>query len=107
MAISVLSKTAPTPFMGGQQGMFIQFFNCAFSTTDLTGTVPSGLRKVLYRSGFAFLDEAGPDEVINYGNTNNGDGSPVLGTGQTLALTRGAISPLTGLKFSFFIVGYV
>lgn len=107
MAISVLSKTPPLPLAGGQQGMFIQYFNCAFSTTDLTGTVPSGMRKVLYRSGFAFLDEAGTDEVINYANTNNADGSPVLGTGQTLSINRGAISPLSGLKFSFHILGYV
>lgn len=107
MAISVLKKSAPAPFIGGQSGMFIQFFNCAFSTTDLTGTIPSGMRKVLFRSAFAFLDNAGTDEVINWGNTNNPDGTPVLGTGETLEIDRGAISPLSGLKFSFFIVGFV
>ena len=107
MAITILSKSPPLPVVGGQQGMFVQFFNCAFSTTDLTGTVPVGMRKVLYRSGFAFLDDAGTDEVINYSNTNNADGSPVLGTGQTLTISRGAISPLTGLKFGFHIYGYV
>ncbi len=107
MAISVLSKTSPAPFMGGQAGMFIQFFNCAFSTTDLTGTVPSGMRKVLYRSDFSFLDEGGSDEVIAYANTNNTDGTPVLGTGQTLSISRGAMAPTSALKFGFFIVGYV
>lgn len=107
MAISVLSKTPPLPYAGGQLGMYVQHFTCAFSTTDLTGTVPVGMRKVLYRSAFAFLDNAGTDEVINYGNTNNGDGSPVLGTGQTLTIDRGAIAPLTGLKFGFSIFGYI
>jgi hypothetical protein len=107
MAISVLSKTEPAPFNGGQQGMYVQFFTYAFSTTDLTGTVPVGLRKVKFRSAFAFLDNASTDEVINYGNTNNTDGTPVLGAGPTLTIDRGAVSPLTGLKFSFFILGYV
>lgn len=106
MAISVLFKTPPLPVPGGQQGLFVQYFSCAFSTTDLTGTVPSGLRKVVWRSGFGFLDNAGTDEVINWGNTNNADGSPVLGTGPTLTIDRGAIAPLTGLKFSFSILGY-
>lgn len=107
MAISVLSKTPPLPLPGGQQGMYIQFFNCAFSTTDLSGTVPSGMRKVLYRSAFSFLDEAGSDESINYANTNNSDGSPVLGTGQTISISRGAMAPTSALKFGFFILGYV
>ena len=107
MAISVLKKSEPAPFIGGQQGMFIQFFTCAFSTTDLTGTIPSGMRKVLFRGSFAFLDNASTDEVINWGNTNNADGTPVLGSGQTLTIDRGAVSPLSGLKFSTFIIGYV
>lgn len=107
MSISVLSKTPPLPFNGGQQGMFVQFFNCAFSTTDLTGTVPSGLRKVLYRSAFSLLDEAGSDEVITYANTNNGDGSPTLGTGQTISISRGAFAPTSGLKFGFALYGYI
>lgn len=107
MAISVLSKTAPMPVAGGQAGMYVQYFNCAFSTTDLDGTVPSGLRKVLYRSAFSILDEAASDEVINYANTNAVDGSPVLGTGDTLSISRGALAPTSGLKFGFFILGYV
>lgn len=106
MAISVLSKTPPLPVAGGQQGMFIQYFNCAFSTTDLTGTVPSGLRKVIFRSAFSFLQEAGSDEVINWNNTNNDDGSAVLGTGETLAISRGAMAPTSALKFGFFVLGY-
>lgn len=108
MAISVLSKSSPLPFTGGNtEGMFIQFFNCAFSTTDLTGTVPSGMRKVLYRSAFSFLQEAGVDESINWNNTNNTDGSAVLGTGETLSISRGGIAPTSALKFGFFVLGYV
>lgn len=108
MAISVLKKSSPLPFNGGNsEGMFIQFFNCAFSTTDLTGTVPSGMRKVLFRSAFAVLEEAGFDEVITYNNTNAADGTPTLGTGQTIAISRGAVAPTSGLKFGFFILGLV
>lgn len=108
MAISVLKKTSPLPYNGGNaEGLYVQHFNCAFSTTDLTGTVPIGLRKVLYRSAPAPLDDGGSDELLSYSNTNNADGTPVLGTGPTLTISRGALAPLTGLKFSFFILGYV
>lgn len=106
MAITVLRKSSPHPFLDGQRGMEIQFFNCAFSTTDLTGTVPSGLRQVVYRSDFSFLQEAGSDEVINWNNTNNADGSAVLGTGETLSISRGAMAPTSALKFGFFIIGF-
>lgn len=104
MAISVLSKTTPTQI---GDNLVIQFFNCAFSTTDLTGTVPSGMRKVLFRSAFSFLDETSSDEVINWANANNADGSAILATGEKLSISRGAMSPTSALKFGFFILGYV
>lgn len=107
MAITVLSKTQPIPLDGGQQGMYQQFFNCAFSTTDLSGTVPSGIRKVVYRSAFSFLSEGGVDEAIHWNNSNNTDGSAVLATGELLSISRGAMAPTSALKFGFFIVGFI
>lgn len=107
MAISVLSKTAPYPVNGGQAGFYQQDFTCAWSTTDITGTVPSGLRKVLRSTAPALLQIVGDDETIYFSNTLNGDGSLVLGTGQTISFGRTGFSPTSGLVFSFSLKGYI
>lgn len=80
---------------------------CQWSTTDITGTVPSGMRKVKVAGGFGILQVVGDDEQIYYSNTLSGDGSLVLGTGGTLSLGRTGLSPTSGMVFTFTIKGYV
>jgi hypothetical protein len=107
MAITVLSKTSPRPVPGGQEGVQEQWFTCAWSTSDTTGTVPSGMRKVLRIKGFAILTSTGiANDVLLFGGTVNGDGSLALDTGQVLTLGRPA-GTTSACKFSFGIEGYV
>lgn len=107
MAITVLNKSSPFPVPAGQQGFFQQDFTCQWTGTDITGTVPSGLRKVKRVTAPAIMQTVGDDEQINFTNTLNADGSLVLGTGETVSLSRTGFSPTSGLVFSFSIKGYV
>jgi cold shock CspA family protein len=107
MAITVLSKSSPTPQPGGQQGVCTQKYVCSWTTTDTTGTVPSGMRKVLFVDGFTFLQEVASDEEMFVSSTINGDGSVTLDTGQVITFGRIGMQVTSGLKFSFTIEGYV
>ncbi len=107
MAITVLRKTSPRPVPGGLEGTFEQRFTCAFSTTDLTGTIPSGMKKVIAMGAPAFLQAAASDEVIHYDGTVNAEGSFVLATGDLITLTRVCMGPTSGLKFCITFEGYV
>lgn len=107
MAITVLRKSAPYHVDGGQSGNYQQDFVCAWSTTDITGTVPSGLRKVRFATSPAWMQTVGDDEQIQYGNTLNADGSFVLATGEKITLNRTGFSPTSGAVFAFAIKGFV
>ncbi len=106
MAISVISKTSPRPVTGGQEGAYEQCFTCAWSTTDRTGTLPVGLRKVLRINGFTVLSASAiANDLVAFAGTVNADGSLLLGTGQTLSLMRPA-GTTSACKFSLVIEGY-
>jgi hypothetical protein len=107
MAITVLRKTSPYHLDGGQQGQFQQDFVCAWSTTDATGTVPSGIRKVRQVNGFTWMQIPADDEIIYVSNTLNADGSLVLATGDLISLGRTSFTPTSGGVFCFSIKGYV
>lgn len=107
MAITVLRKSSPYHVDGGQSGNMQQDFVCQWTSTDITGTVPSGMRKVRFVFAPAILQTIGDDEHIYFTNTLNGDGSMVLGTGEVLNLGRTGFSPTSGLVFSFAIKGFV
>jgi hypothetical protein len=107
MAITVLSKTQPRPVSAGQEGCFEQMFSCEWSTTDVTGTVPVGMTKVLRMKDVVLLEEPSEGETIYHSGTVNDDGSLVLSTGALLNLGRISFDPTSGLKFSFAIEGYI
>lgn len=93
--------------MGGQEGAFEQWFTCAWSTTDTTGTIPSGLRKVLRMKGPAILSSTGAaTDLPIFGGTVNGDGSLALSTGDAFPVAR-PVGTTSACKFSFGIEGYV
>ncbi len=107
MAITVLSKTVPYQVQSGQQGFFRQTFTCAWSTTDTTGTIPSGMKKVLRYVGCGILTASAiANDQVNVANTLNADGSLVLGTGATISLERPA-GTTSACKFTVTFEGYI
>ncbi len=106
MAITVLSKTPPFPVAAGQQGFYRQSFTCAWSTSDTSGTIPSGMKKVLRYVGFTILTSTGiANDVVIFAGTVNGDGSLVLGSGDTISLARPA-GTTSGCQFTVTFEGY-
>lgn len=106
MAITVLRKSSPRPVPGGQEGTYEQIFNCAWSTTDVTGTIPSGLRKVVFMGPPMYLQEPAEGETIYHAGSVNADGSIVLASGDVILMGRVSFAPTSGLKFSIRIEGY-
>jgi hypothetical protein len=107
MAISILSKTRAYPVPAGGEGFYKQTIVCAWTTTDITGTVPVQLRKVQRYRFNGYLQEPADDETTFLTSAKNGDGSIVLDTGQVLTFGRDSFNPTSGIKFSFDIEGYV
>ncbi len=106
MAITVLSKTSPRPVPGGQEGCYQQWFTCVWSTTDATGTIPSGMKKVLRMIGANILTStAVAADLPIFAGTVNGDGSLALGTGDTISLARPA-GTTSACKFTVGFEGY-
>ncbi len=106
MAISVLSKTAPRPLLGGQEGAYEQTIYCAWSTSDTTGTVPIGLAKRVFYKGFTVLNASAiANDLVAFAGTVNADGTLVLGTGGTVSLMRPA-GTTSACKFSVTFEGY-
>lgn len=106
MAILVISKTPPYPVNAGQQGFYRQTFTCAWSTSDTTGTIPSGLKKVLRYTGFTVLNSSAiANDLVAFAGTVNSDGSLALGSGDTISLMRPA-GTTSACKFTVTFEGY-